>query len=292
MRTCPSCDEDPGEGSKCENCGEMVFRYATDEFTSSTMPVPDEPIIPNVPEPPMVPPVGRPAEPFASDPFVTPSPPGRVPSSAERMEGPRLSVPDEPTPGSWDPSRRTKKGPSGCAIAAIVVGILLLLVLAGLFMVGRTVIDEIGDAIDVESTGGASSPMTEQIAIPAAEIEWAEVEAGDCINLVDPVDEGETTLVSTLEKVDCSTVHDAEAFAVFDLEGDDWPGTDAVYSEGDTGCFDRFEGYVGINYLESVYFYEVYTPTADSWAAGDRAVACVIVDPGGVLDKPVRGSGE
>lgn len=273
----------------------MIFRYATDEYESSTMP---DPPAPEIPDPPVIPPVGRPAEPFAIDPFATPSSPGRVPSSAEQMEHPRLAVPDTDTPEGWDPSRRTEKGRSGCAIAAIVVGIIFLMALAGLFFLGRTVVDEIGDSIELVegSTEGAEADQTTDTqqpgaALPPTDIEWAEVTAGDCINLLDPVEDGETTFVSTLEKVDCHTAHDAEVFAVFDLEMVDWPGSDLVYLEGDTGCFDRFEGYVGIDYMESYYFYEVFTPTADSWAAGDRTVACVIVDPGGILDGPVRGSG-
>lgn len=297
MKTCPHCNEDPGEGSRCENCGGMVFRYATDDFTSSTTPVSDDATIPHTHEPPTVPPVVRPAEPFAIDPFVTPSPPGRVPSSAERMEGPRLSVPDARPPGTQDTS--SKKGPSGCAIAAIIIVVLLLMGLAGLFLVGRTVIEEIGDSIEVieESTEATEADQIDDTQQPGSslspvDIQWAEVTAGDCINLLDPVEEGDTTLVSALEKVDCFTVHDAEVFAVFDLGGDDWPGTEMVNVEGDSACFDRFEPYVGIDYLESYYFYEYYTPTATSWEAGDRAVACVIVDPGGILSEPVRGSGK
>ena len=30
MATCPYCQQDPGEGTRCENCGEMLYRYATD----------------------------------------------------------------------------------------------------------------------------------------------------------------------------------------------------------------------------------------------------------------------
>ena len=81
-------------------------------------------------------------------------------------------------------------------------------------------------------------------------------------------------------------------YALRDLPGGAWPGFDSVYSDGDDICYQAFAPYIGIDYIDSLYFYEVYTPSPDSWDDGDRTVACTLIDLDGPLDKPLRGSRE
>jgi hypothetical protein len=111
-----------------------------------------------------------------------------------------------------------------------------------------------------------------------------EFEAGECTN--DDLD----GLIAEIDTVDCAEPHTGEAYAQFDLEGDDFPGVDAVSAEGGEGCTgSRFEDYVGISYAESIYEAEALTPSEQSWnEAADRTVICVIT--GTVDGSPLEGS--
>ena len=67
-----------------------------------------------------------------------------------------------------------------------------------------------------------------------------------------------------------------EVYATFDLTESTWPGEDRVYELGDSGCLERFEGYVGATYEESVLMYFPMVPTEGSWdQRQDREVVCV-----------------
>lgn len=109
--------------------------------------------------------------------------------------------------------------------------------------------------------------------------------AGECTN------DDLSGLITEIETVDCAEPHTAEAYAQFDLEGDVFPGVDAVSTRGDEGCLVRFEDFVGTSYEESVYEAGSITPTEQSWNdAGDRTVICVIT--GTVDGSPLVGSAE
>jgi len=110
-------------------------------------------------------------------------------------------------------------------------------------------------------------------------------EAGECTN------DDLTGSVGDIETVDCDEVHTAEAYAQFDVDGDDFPGTEEIQTEGAEGCQgDRFEDYVGLSYAESIYLADGIVPSEDSWEAGDRTVICVI---GGTTDgSELEGSAE
>ena len=53
-------------------------------------------------------------------------------------------------------------------------------------------------------------------------------------------------------------------------------GSAAVSDAAQTGCYDAFEGYMGISYEESWYGFDGLLPTDQSWAAGDREVVCFV----------------
>lgn len=96
-------------------------------------------------------------------------------------------------------------------------------------------------------------------------------EAGECTN------DSLTGSVGEIDTVDCDETHSAEAFAQFDIDGDDFPGADEISSQAAEGCLgNRFEDYVGIPYDESIYLAESINPSEDSWDGGDRTVICVI----------------
>ncbi len=110
-------------------------------------------------------------------------------------------------------------------------------------------------------------------------------EAGEC------TDDSLTGSIGDIETVDCDEPHQAEAFAQFDIDGDDFPGTEEIQTEGAEGCQgDRFEEYVGVPYPESIFLANGIVPSEESWDAGDRTVICVI---GGTTDgADLEGSAE
>ena len=74
----------------------------------------------------------------------------------------------------------------------------------------------------------------------------------------------------------CTEAHDNEVFATFDVASSEWPGEDRITDLADEGCLERFEGYVGATYEESVLMITTLMPSEDSWSMiEDREVVCV-----------------
>ncbi|MDO9398555.1 MAG: septum formation family protein [Herbiconiux sp.] len=108
---------------------------------------------------------------------------------------------------------------------------------------------------------------------------------GDCLN------DTEGTEVTEVPIVDCSAEHDFEVYSEFELEGDEFPGDDAIDSEADAQCLAAFDGFVGIAYDDSQYGYTYFTPTEGSWTDGDdRLVSCLIGDPNGKITGSLAGA--
>jgi hypothetical protein len=111
------------------------------------------------------------------------------------------------------------------------------------------------------------------------------LEVGDCTN------QDLAGAVGEVDTVDCEESHTAEVFAVFDIEGDDFPGTAEIQTEAADGCNgDRFEEYVGVPYAESEIYSTYLVPTEETWnEADDRTVICFAVTQDG---SPTEGSVE
>lgn len=100
--------------------------------------------------------------------------------------------------------------------------------------------------------------------------------------------------VEDVPVVDCAEPHDNEVFATFDLEGDTFPGDEAIATRADQGCRDRFEDYVGRDYASSRFVATHLVPTQQSWdARDDREVVCFLYDIDlAKLEGSAEGSGE
>jgi Septum formation len=99
-----------------------------------------------------------------------------------------------------------------------------------------------------------------------------DIEVGDCFSA--DSDEVESVLV-----VDCEQAHSYEAFFVFDHDGgasEPYPGDDAIvdYAEGE--CRAPFEEFVGTDYDSSIWYITSVTPSAETWAEGDREIICTL----------------
>ncbi len=111
------------------------------------------------------------------------------------------------------------------------------------------------------------------------------LQVGDCIN-----DSELGDVVTTLPIVPCSEPHDSETYFEATLEGDAFPGDDAISEQSDQICYDAFAGFVGIAWEESSLGYYPFTPTEQSWDNGDRLVSCMIYDPAGQTTGSLAGS--
>lgn len=82
--------------------------------------------------------------------------------------------------------------------------------------------------------------------------------------------------VGAVPMVDCSQPHDNEVYAVVELDPGSFPGDEGVALRADEVCLEKFEPFVGLDYASSVLDIGWFVPTADSWEAGDRTIACFV----------------
>jgi hypothetical protein len=104
------------------------------------------------------------------------------------------------------------------------------------------------------------------------------IEVGDCFN--DSTGTDEEGYVSGVDSVACSEAHDNEVYSVFTVDGDDYPGEEAVMAEADSLCSTSFEEFVGVIYDESELYLTYLYPTDQSWSGGDKEIVCVIYEDG------------
>lgn len=121
--------------------------------------------------------------------------------------------------------------------------------------------------------GGGASPTPSPTA--GDEVEVISLGVGDCLGV-----DGSSGATATVPVVECSQPHDSEAYAEIELAGDDFPGATSITQQAESGCSSAFTDFVGIPYDDSGLDYAYYFPTEGSWAAGDRRILCVIVEPG------------
>ncbi|CAN5253187.1 hypothetical protein BH11ACT5_BH11ACT5_25660 [soil metagenome] len=132
--------------------------------------------------------------------------------------------------------------------------------------------------------GGAGGAPTPTPTGPP-QVDVVDLAVGDCLDT-----HGKPGITKTVPVVDCSLEHDSEAYAAIALDDDDFPGDDIVKSTAQQGCTDAFAGFAGIDYDSSSLDYAYYFPTSGSWAAGDRRILCLIVDPAARVTGTLEGA--
>jgi Septum formation len=116
-------------------------------------------------------------------------------------------------------------------------------------------------------------------------VEWTALKEGDCFLFPLP---GDDTLV---ERVDCATPHDGEAYAVVPIGGSSYPGQAAVEDQVATACDERFSAYVGVPLADSDLDSRFVVPDEVAWDVnGVRSGLCMIVPPEG-SGRRLSGSG-
>lgn len=92
---------------------------------------------------------------------------------------------------------------------------------------------------------------------------------------------------SEIPVVPCAETHDNEVYYAFDLDGDAWPGEEAVQTAAVETCVAEFEKFIGISYDETALEWWPITPTEASWnGLNDREIYCLAYDPA----TPIEGS--
>ncbi|MEW2394631.1 DUF4190 domain-containing protein [Streptomyces sp. NPDC046862] len=262
------------------------------------IPPPPGPQQPQDPQGPYPPPQG-PGQPYAGpgqpyvgqgQPYVGPGP-GQPYSVGPGQ--PPYGYPYQPWGQGYSPYNRPAPV-NGFAIAALVLGILCCLPFVGLVFgivalaqirkkgergkgmaVSGIVLSSIGTLLMIVSlaTGGARD-FWEGFQEAARENGGTfSVEKGECFDAPNGSLEGYATDVDT---VPCSGEHDAEVFANVRLPEGGYPGTDGLTETADKKCYHLADSYAMDSwalpeYVDVYYF----TPTRQSWAAGDREVTCM-----------------
>ncbi|MDT9594112.1 septum formation family protein [Nocardioides zeae] len=151
---------------------------------------------------------------------------------------------------------------------------------AGFALLAATTLAGCGS--DEEATRDAdTNEVTE-----AGEADVFSLALGDCID-----DDGLGNEVSDVAAVPCAEPHDNEVFHVVEMEGDDWPGDEAVEAAVEEGCVGEFETFVGVAYMDSELDIFPLTPTQGSWEQGDdREILCLIYDPAGPVEGSLEGA--
>ena len=94
--------------------------------------------------------------------------------------------------------------------------------------------------------------------------------AGDCF-----LDPGIEQLID-VDRVDCATPHEFEVIGKVTLTGAAFPGDAQVVADARLACEPVFVAYVGEPYEDSAWFINVFTPTAETWADGEREATCLV----------------
>ena len=152
-------------------------------------------------------------------------------------------------------------------------------------LTGCGVLDGLGSGNDAPR----SEPGGEITA--SAEADAFEILKGDCIDLealagYGDAAEGEDFEVESVPVTPCGEAHTGEVYAELIMEGDKFPGDEALSKKFDEWCYAEFEKFVGISYDESVYGYTGFYPTQATWEQlDDRALQCIVS-----AEEPVTGS--
>jgi Septum formation len=166
-----------------------------------------------------------------------------------------IPEPDGEPPRAEEPVRR---GPGALAIAALIMGVLLVAGIATgavLLTHGRTEV---------------------AYQLPAV----FELQAGECFNS-GPNDQG-------LSVQPCSSPHDAEVFAIFPLPDQAYPGLTGAQSEAQAGCQARISDYMDPVLAQTAMDQEYIYPDPIAWQAGERTVICDVRSAAGLTTGTVQ----
>ncbi len=115
-----------------------------------------------------------------------------------------------------------------------------------------------------------------------------DLRAGQCIDV--PDDEQ----IFEVPERECDEPHDAEVYAVRELDGVSYPGDEAVQQQAREVCSgDAFDEYFAVSFDESSLDVNYLWPTEDNWRDGDHDVVCAAANGNGrQLTRSMAGAGD
>lgn len=123
------------------------------------------------------------------------------------------------------------------------------------------------------------------------------ISVGQCFDTVDSSLHdygGDGARSTTVDVVDCSEAHDAEAYAIFTVDPSDdggYPGVDQISAIAETKCAGYADGYAnGSGWKDTLDVY-YYMPPADGWIRGDHKVTCFFGGTDGRVTGSVKDGG-
>ncbi|WP_411575364.1 septum formation family protein [Streptomyces mutabilis] len=141
-----------------------------------------------------------------------------------------------------------------------------------LLAIGAVGCSDVTDAVDSAKDGAKKVARQRSV---------FSLNTGDCYN---PSGKAEGTAY-TVEIVPCDEAHAGQVVGEFSIdEGKQYPGDDGVSAIADTRCLVEAQKYAPDTWAlpkGAELFY--YTPTAESWATGDRSVSCTYTAEKGTL---------
>jgi hypothetical protein len=123
-----------------------------------------------------------------------------------------------------------------------------------------------GSATDVEPDPNSTAGQ------PAVALD--DLLVGDCYL------RGAEAVTGFVNVLDCSQLHNAEVFHVYEMTDGAFPGDDQLEQEATTECLGSFESYVGSTYDASSAEASYLAPSEETWAKGDRGVICLLTTSG------------
>ncbi|MFE6356274.1 septum formation family protein [Streptomyces rochei] len=143
---------------------------------------------------------------------------------------------------------------------------------AALLAIGAVGCSDVTDTVDSAKEGAKKVARQRSV---------FSLDTGDCYN---PYGKAEGTAY-TVEIVPCDEAHKGQVVGEFSIdEGKEYPGDDGVSAIADTRCPVEAQKYAPDTWAlpegAELFF---YTPTAESWATGDRLVSCTYTAEQGTL---------
>ncbi|MCR2800548.1 MULTISPECIES: septum formation family protein [unclassified Microbacterium] len=162
------------------------------------------------------------------------------------------------------------------------------LALAGLVVLGMTTLTACSAAsLPDTSSEPVRDAESGQVTESSEAVDVFAIRVGDCLNTSELT--GETELES-VPVVPCEEPHEDEVYHAFDVEGSEYPGTDALAAEADETCIAEFGTFVGTPWEESALEYWPMYPSEQSWAGGDREILCIAYDPSQLVTGTLAGA--
>jgi hypothetical protein len=236
-----------------------------------------------------------------------PGPPGQYPGAPGQYQ----QYPGQPGYGPPFPGQPGPQRTNGFAIAALIFGIIggvLLsvifaivalvkirnnpqqrgkgLAIAGLVLSGLwVVLIVVVIAVAVLSTPQRSS-TTGQITHKGTASVFS-LRTGDCFQ-----NPNSQAVVTTVTVVPCTQAHNAQVFAQFPATGgSSYPGLAALRAQAKQGCRSRVATNINRSLVTNSMTIQFLYPESDSWASGERAIRCLIVDSSADLTTSLMSSG-